>query len=178
MEEFKTATFAGGCFWCTEAVFQRLKGVKRVVSGYSGGDTANPSYDQVSSESTGHAEAIQITFDPQVITFIDLLRVFFATHDPTTVDRQGADVGSQYRSVIFYHDEAQKNKVENYIQELTEKGAYDSPIVTQLKPYTKFYDAEKYHKNYYDKNSDAPYCRIVIDPKIQKLYKEFGDRVK
>lgn len=170
-------TFAGGCFWCTEAVFKRLKGVISVTPGYAGGLTDDPNYDDVSSGETGHAEAIQITYDPRSITYNQLLDVFFATHDPTTPNRQGADVGSQYRSVIFYHDEEQKRSATQSIAQIGSSGNFHDPIVTQIAPFTNFYPAENYHKDYYEKHQDAPYCRVVIDPKIQKLYRDFKDLV-
>lgn len=169
------ATFAGGCFWCTEAIFQRLRGVEKVVSGYSGGTIENPTYEQVSSGSTGHAESIQITFDPEQISYKDLVYVFFKTHDPTTRNRQGNDVGSQYRSVIFYHNEGQKKAAEEVLEELNPD--YSESIVTQLEPFRAFYKAESFHQNYYNQNSSAPYCQVVIDPKIQKLYSQFPDKV-
>ncbi len=172
----ETATLGGGCFWCTEAIFQRLKGVSSVVSGYSGGDMDKPNYDQVSSGKTGHAEVIQINFDPKLISYSDILEVFFKTHDPTTMNQQGADIGTQYRSVIFYHDDKQKSQAEELIKKLATN--YSQPIVTQLKPFTNFYQAENYHQDYYNLNHDKPYCQLVIDPKIQKLYKEFKDKVK
>jgi peptide-methionine (S)-S-oxide reductase len=174
----ETATFANGCFWCTEAVFKRLKGVISVSSGYTGGKRENPTYEQVSTGATGHAEAIEIVFDPSVISYDTLLSVFFATHDPTTLDRQGADIGSQYRSAIFYHSDAQKNAAEEKIKELTKEGVYKDPIVTEIVEFSKFYPAENYHKDYYDANRSYPYCRVVIDPKVKKLLKEFSEDVK
>lgn len=175
MEE---ATFANGCFWCTEAVFKRLKGIASVISGYTGGKRENPSYDQVSTGATGHAEAIQVAFDPKVISYDKLLSVFFATHDPTTIDRQGADIGSQYRSIIFYNSPEQKEAAEKKIHELTRKDAYNDPIVTQVVPFIHFYKAEDYHQNYYDTNRSYPYCRVIIDPKVKKLLKDFAKDVK
>lgn len=173
----ETATFAGGCFWCTEAIFKRIKGVNKVESGYSGGDMENPSYEKVSSGETGHAEAIQITYDPKIISFEKLLEIFWATHDPTTLNRQGADAGTQYRSVIFYHDGKQK--------EIAEKSKKDNEpyfkdgIVTEILPFEKFYKAEEYHQNYYDTyQSTNAYCSLVIDPKIQKLLTKFNSEVK
>lgn len=163
------ATFGGGCFWCTEAVFQKLKGVSSVVPGYTGGTSINPNYEQVSSGETDHVETIQITFDPKVISFEKLLEVFFATHDPTTVNRQGSDVGTQYRSVIFYQNDAQKETAEKFIH---------PPIVTKIEPATTFYLAEDYHKNYYETHKDASYCQLVIDPKIKKLYRDFKEDLK
>ncbi len=178
MSEYKVATLAGGCFWCTEAVFQRLKGVGKVVSGYTGGTVENPTYQQVCDGTTGHAEAVQITFDPAVIPYERLLDVFWRLHDPTTLNRQGADVGTQYRSAIFYHDEEQKKLAESSKEEADKAGIYPSRIVTEIVPFTKFYEAEGYHQNFYNENSDYPYCRIVIDPKIQKLMKDYKKELK
>lgn len=174
----ETAVFAGGCFWCTEAVFNRLKGVESVVPGYSGGKTENPNSNQIYYENTGHAEVVKIEFNPSVISYIDLLSVFFATHDPTSLNKQGADTGTQYRSSIFYVDENQKKIAKEYIDKLNQSGKYTTPIVTKIEPFTKFYEAEAYHKDYYRRNEDSMYCQIVIDPKIQKLYKEFGSLLK
>ena len=168
-ENLEVATLGGGCFWCTEAVFQRLRGVESVVSGYAGGDMENPDYSAVSSGQTGHAEVIQIHFDPKVISYENLLEVFFATHDPTTMNRQGNDVGPQYRSVIFYHDEKQKQAAEKMIA---------PPIVTELKPFEHFYKAEDYNQNYFNQNSGNPYCTIVISPKLEKLKQKFSDKLK
>lgn len=165
----ETATLGGGCFWCTQALFKRLKGVKSVVSGYAGGKMKNPSYEQVSSGQTNHAESIKIKFDPKIIPYEKILEVFWATHDPTTLNRQGSDVGTQYRSVIFYHNEKQK--------EIAEKSKQPS-FVTQIIPLDKFYKAEDYHQDFYDKNKSYPYCQIVINPKIQKLLKEFSKDIK
>lgn len=173
-----TATLAGGCFWCTEAIFKRLKGVISVTQGYSGGEMESPSYEAVSSGRTGHAEAIQIEFDPNLISYEKLLEIFFKLHDPTTMNRQGNDIGPQYRSVIFYLDEKQKLTAENVKKRIEEEKIYDKLIVTEIVPFKNFYKAEAYHLDYYAKNSDQPYCRIVIDPKITKLYKEFKDVVK
>lgn len=174
----KTATFAGGCFWCTEAIFKRIKGVASVTSGYTGGDSENPSYQDVSSGETGHAEGIQITFDPKIISYNKLLDVFWATHDPTTLNQQGADAGTQYRSAIFYHDGEQKKLAETSKKTLEDEQTYDKQIVTEIVPFTQFYPAEDYHKNYYDSNRQYPYCCLVIDPKIQKLMKNFEANVK
>lgn len=174
----ETATFAGGCFWCTEAIFKRLKGVHNVTSGYAGGTTEKPSYQQVSDESTGHAECVQITFDPAIISYKQLLEVFFKLHDPTTVNQQGNDVGTQYRSVIFYHSDEQKDTAERVKKEIEESGIYTDAIVTEIIPFIHFYTAEDYHQNYYDKNKNYPYCQVVIDPKIKKLYKEFSPLIK
>lgn len=179
VEGLETATLAGGCFWCTQALFKRLKGVKSVVSGYAGGKMGNPSYEEVSSGSTGHAEAIQIKFDPKVISFEKLLEVFFKLHDPTTLNRQGADVGEQYRSAIFYHNEKQQQIALESKKKVENSGVYQDPIVTEIVPYLNFYQAEDYHQNYYENNKNSnSYCRLVIDPKIQKLYKEFKEEVK
>ena len=174
----KTVTLGGGCFWCTEAVFARLKGVTSAFPGYSGGKVQNPTYEQVSTGTTGHAEVTQITYDLGVITFRQILEIFFATHDPTTLNRQGADVGTQYRSVIFYHTEEQRKESDAYIKELTEKKTFSSPIVTRVESFKVFYPAEEYHKQYYEKNPNVGYSRFVIDPKIEKLEKKFGDKLK
>ena len=178
MIPIETATFAGGCFWCTEAIFKRLKGVQSVISGYSGGDTNKPSYEAVSSSNTGHAESIQIKFDPKEITFEQLLEIFFKTHDPTTVNQQGNDIGSQYRSGVFYHNDNQKKKAEEAMEKINNSGAYSNKVVTEVTPYKNFFDAEDYHKDYYDKNKEAGYCKVVIDPKITKLYRDFGEKIK
>lgn len=174
----ETATFAGGCFWCFEAIFKKLKGVDNVISGYSGGAMDNPNYDKVSMGTTGHAEAVQVTFDPQIIPYSTLLDVFWHLHDPTTVNRQGADVGSQYRSVIFYHNDEQRKTAEDSKEALAKSKTYRDPIVTQIVPFEKFFRAEDYHQDYYTTNNSNPYCRIVIDPKITKLYKNFKPLVK
>jgi peptide-methionine (S)-S-oxide reductase len=171
-----TVTFGSGCFWCTEAIFQQLNGVLKVESGYSGGARPNPTYEQVSSGASGHAEVTQITYDPSVITFEDLLEVFWKTHDPTTLNRQGADVGTQYRSVIFYHNEAQKQLAESYKAKLDASGAWNNPIVTEISAFKAFYKAEDYHQNYYNNNKRAPYCTFVIGPKLEKFEKVFGKR--
>lgn len=172
-----TATFASGCFWCTEALFERLKGVESVTSGYSGDDEKS-SYRKVSSGKTEHAESVQLEFDPKIITYEKLLDVFFATHDPTTMDRQGNDVGHQYRSVIFYHDEEQQKAAEAKIKEIDDSGKFDDPIVTEISKYKQFYEAEEDHQEFYTKNQGNNYCIAVIDPKITKLLKEFKDDVK
>ena len=169
----ETATFGSGCFWCTEAVFQQLKGVTSVVSGYSGGNVENPTYKQVVTGRTGHAEVCQIEFDPERISFKDLLEVFFNTHDPTTLNRQGNDVGTQYRSVIFYHSEDQRRIAEIVKAELDKSGTWKNPIVTEIVPFEKFYEAEDYHQNYFRNNPDQGYCRVVIAPKIEKFEKVF-----
>ncbi len=172
------ATFASGCFWCTEAIFKRLKGIISVTSGYAGGNSKDPSYEQVSTGATGHAESLQIKFDPSIIPYHHLLDIFWHTHNPTTLNQQGADRGTQYRSIIFYHSDEQKKIAENSKEELEKSGTYKDPIVTEIVPFTNFYPAEDYHKDYYDTNKSAPYCTFVIDPKIQKLLKEFGNDVK
>ena len=173
-----TATFGNGCFWCTEAVFQRINGVSSVVPGYIGGDVANPTYRQVCSGTTGHAEAVQIEFDPSVESYAQLLAVFFRTHDPTTLNRQGPDVGTQYRSHIFYHDDAQKQAAEAIIQELNAAKVFADPIVTQVSPAPEFHAAEDYHHDYFDRNRNDPYCRAMINPKLDKLLAEFPERLK
>ncbi len=172
-----TATFGGGCFWCTEAIFQQLKGVESVASGYSGGQVKNPSYREICTGTTGHAEAIQVSFDPSVISYEQLLQVFFTTHDPTTLNRQGADVGTQYRSVIFYHDENQKETAEKVKKEFAPT-IWDGSIVTEVTPFSEFYKAEEYHQNYFNENSEQGYCRIVINPKVQKFRKQYADWLK
>jgi len=174
----ETATLAGGCFWCTEAVFKRIRGVHEVISGYSGGEVEDPSYGQVSSGRTGHAESVQITFDPRVVSYDSLLDVFWATHDPTTRDRQGADVGPQYRSAIFYHSEEQRRAAEGSRGKWEASGKLKGKIVTRIEPFKRFYPAEGYHQDYYAANAGAPYCSIVIEPKIRKLLRDFGDDVK
>lgn len=177
-EGMEVATFAGGCFWCTEAVFLEIKGVEKVVSGYIGGKTVNPTYKDICTGETGHAEAIQITFNPNEVAYEDLLEIFFGTHDPTTLNRQGADVGTQYRSEIFYHSEAQKTKAENYIQLLEKENLYDKKIVTKVSSATVFYPAEDYHQNYYNQNSSQGYCQMVIAPKLEKLRKYYKSKLK
>lgn len=172
------ATLAGGCFWCTEAIFERLKGVESATSGYAGGHIENPTYEQVSMGNTGYAEAIQVIFDPEVISFAKILDVFWATHNPTTLNQQGADIGTQYRSAIFYHDDEQHEIAEKSKAALAKSGIYKDLIVTEIVPYTNFYKAEDYHQKYYDQNGRQPYCNAVIDPKIHKLMKNFGNDVK
>lgn len=174
----KTVVFGGGCFWCTEAVFQMLKGVSKVESGYAGGEKENPSYELVSAGSTGHAEVIRVTYDPAIISYEDLLTVFFGSHDPTTLNRQGNDVGTQYRSVIFYNDDMEKATAERIAKEIQESLTDGSRVVTQILPYTNFFPAEQYHANYYEMNSDAPYCQLIIEPKIEKVKKRFAELVK
>jgi peptide-methionine (S)-S-oxide reductase len=177
-KNLQVATLAGGCFWCLEAVFDELKGVEAVESGYTGGKVATPSYQEVCTGSTGHAEAVRVTFDPGVISYKDLLKVFFTVHDPTTLDRQGADVGTQYRSAIFYHDEEQKAAAEAVMHELAEAHLWDAPIVTELTPAGEFYVAEDYHQEYFSKNPWQPYCQVVIAPKVAKFRKEFVAELK
>ncbi len=172
------ATLAGGCFWCLEAVFDQLKGVESVESGYSGGKQPDPTYSQVCSGNTGHAEVIQITFDPQQISFKQLLEVFFTIHNPTTLNRQGADVGTQYRSAIFYHTPAQKATAEDVIRELTAAHLWSNPVVTEVTPFTAFYEAEEYHQEYYVNNPNQGYCRVVIEPKVAKVLKQYLNMLK
>lgn len=174
----ETATLGGGCFWCTEAIFKRLNGVRSINPGYTGGTLENPTYEDVCKGNTGHVEAIQIEFDPSVISFEKLLEVFFALHDPTTQNKQGADVGPQYRSAIFYHSVAQKNIGEKVKNDLDQSGHYQNKIVTEIVPFIKFYIAENYHQNYFDNNRTAPYCQAVIDPKIKKLTELFKNDLK
>ncbi|HDR89970.1 MAG TPA: peptide-methionine (S)-S-oxide reductase [Bacteroidetes bacterium] len=173
-----TATFGAGCFWCVEAVFQELKGVERVVSGYSGGAVKNPSYREVTTGRTGHAEVVQIIYDPSVIGYDELLEVFWSVHDPTTLNRQGADVGSQYRSVVFWHNEEQRDLAERYREKLDRSGAFSKPIVTEISPYTEFYPAEEYHQEYFLNNQNQPYCRIVIRPKMEKFREVFSNKLR
>jgi peptide-methionine (S)-S-oxide reductase len=173
-----TATFGAGCFWCVEAVFQNLEGVVSVASGYEGGKIKNPTYKEVCSGLTGHAEVLQVIYDPTKISFKELLEVFWGTHDPTTLNRQGADSGTQYRSVIFYHNEEQKMLSEKYKKELDASGAFDRPIVTEISPASTFYKAEDYHQNYYNENGSQPYCTFVIKPKVDKMKKVFGNKLK
>lgn len=172
------ATLSGGCFWCTEAVFLEIEGVEKVLPGYSGGHIKNPTYQQVVTGSTGHAEVIQVTFDPEVIPYREILEIFFTMHDPTTLNRQGADVGTQYRSVIFYHSEEQRKVAEQFIEEMTETNVFNLSIVTQLEPFKEFYEAEDYHINYYNRNKNQGYSRYVIAPKLKKVKKEFKERIK
>lgn len=171
-------TLGAGCFWCVEAVFQRMKGVESVVSGYAGGHTTNPTYESVCSGKTGHAEVAQITYNPEEVSFEEILEVFFKTHDPTTLNRQGNDVGTQYRSAIFYHNDEQKEIAEKIKQELDQSGAYPNPIVTEITPLDTFYKAENYHQDYYNNNGGAPYCSFVIKPKVDKFEAVFSDKVK
>jgi peptide-methionine (S)-S-oxide reductase len=175
---FETITLGGGCYWCVEAVYENLKGVKSVVSGFSGGKILNPTYEEVCSGTTGHAEVVQITFDKTVTNLDEIFKVFFTVHDPTTLNRQGADKGTQYRSVIFYNNDEQKKEAQSIIAELKNAKVYDNPIVTTLEPFTKFYKAEDYHQNYYANNKSQPYCQMVIQPKIEKFEKVFKDKLK
>ncbi|MBF8962885.1 peptide-methionine (S)-S-oxide reductase MsrA [Pontibacter sp. FD36] len=172
------ATFGGGCFWCTEAVFQDLEGVQKVESGYAGGHMENPTYKQVTSGTTGHAEVLQITYDPAIISYDELLEVFWKTHDPTTLNRQGNDIGTQYRSIVLYHNDEQREKAERYKQELDAAGAFDDPIVTTIEPLQEFYPAEDYHQNYFNTHGHEPYCSFVIRPKVDKVRKVFADKLK
>ena len=172
------ATFGNGCFWCTEAIFQQVEGVVSVQSGYTGGAVENPTYKQVCNGNTGHAEVLQITYDPAKVSFSELLEVFWSTHDPTTLNRQGADAGTQYRSAVFYHDDEQKQLAEKYKKELDAAKAFDNPIVTEITAFKKFYPAEDYHQNYYKQNGEEPYCRMVIRPKVEKFQKVFKAKMK
>lgn len=174
----ETATFGGGCFWCTEAQFQYLDGVLKTESGFSGGTVPNPSYEEVCTGTTGHAEVIQVTYDPSKITYEELLKAFWTAHDPTQLNRQGNDIGTQYRSVIFYHNEAQRKEAEYYKAQLDKSGAYDKPVVTAIEPFKVFYKAEDYHQNYYSNNGSEPYCHFVIAPKLEKFKKVFKDHLK
>jgi peptide-methionine (S)-S-oxide reductase len=174
----EVATLAGGCFWCLEAVYKDLRGVERVVSGYTGGQVPNPTYRQVCNGTTGHAEVVQITFDPEAVSFRELLEVFFTIHDPTTLNRQGADVGTQYRSAVFYHTPAQRETAEAVIKELDAAHVWDSPIVTEVMPLDVFYTAEDHHQDYFENNPSQPYCRAVVAPKVSKFRKHFLERLK
>jgi peptide-methionine (S)-S-oxide reductase len=174
----ETATFGSGCFWCTEAIFLNVDGVTKVESGYTGGKVKNPTYKEVCSGLTGHAEVIQLTYDPQKVSYDELLEIFWKTHNPTTPDQQGADVGTQYRSVIFYHSEDQKKHAEYYKKQLDESGAFENPIVTEVSPASTFYTAEDYHQNYYNLNNNAPYCTYVIQPKLEKFKKAFKTQLR
>lgn len=178
MADLQKATFGSGCFWCTEAIFERLNGVVAVESGYSGGKVDNPTYEEVCSGTTGYAEVTQITYDPSVISFDELLEVFWKTHDPTTLNRQGKDVGTQYRSVIFYHNEEQKQLAEKYKEELNKSGAWGNPVVTEISAYSNFFLAEDYHQDYYENNPNQGYCSFVIAPKVEKFEKVFKDKLK
>jgi len=176
--ELDTATFGSGCFWCADAIFKEVKGVKKVESGFSGGDIKNPSYREVCTGRTGHAEVVQVYYDPKVVSYDELLEIFWKTHDPTTLNRQGNDVGTQYRSVIFYHNEKQKELAESYKKKLNEAGIWKNPIVTEITPFEVFYKAEDYHQDYYEQNTNQPYCRLVITPKLEKFEKIFKDKLK
>lgn len=177
-EGFDIATLGGGCFWCTEAIYQDLKGVQSVKSGYSGGHVDNPAYRQVTSGTTGHAEVIQVLFDPSKISFGEILEIFWSTHDPTTLNRQGADVGPQYRSAVFFHSESQKEEADFFRKKLDESGAFSRPIVTEITPFSNFYVAEDYHQNYFNDNGMQPYCQFVIKPKLEKFKKAFAEKLK
>jgi peptide-methionine (S)-S-oxide reductase len=177
-DKFEVATFGGGCFWCVEAIFERVSGVHQVESGYSGGHVSNPDYKMVTSGNTGHAEVVQITFDPEVISYLELLEIFFKTHDPTTLNRQGADVGTQYRSIVLFHNEAQHKLAEEIIQELDSGEIWNNPIVTVVEPFEQFYNAEAYHQEYYENNPNQGYCRLVINPKVEKFEKVFKEKLK
>jgi peptide-methionine (S)-S-oxide reductase len=177
-ESLQVATLGGGCFWCIEAVYSELKGVVKAESGYAGGSVPNPSYEDVCTDETGHAEVVQITFDPAVISYREILQVFFSVHDPTTLNRQGADAGTQYRSVIFYHNEGQKKIAEEVMKEIEKTKIWDKPIVTQLAPLEKFYKAEAYHQNYFKNNPGQSYCQIVIEPKVTKFRKQYFDKLR
>lgn len=178
MDNYEYAVLGGGCFWCVEAVFESVRGVEEAVSGYAGGKNAAPTYEQVSQGSTGHAEVVRIKFDPSEIAFTEVLKIFFHTHDPTTLNRQGADVGSQYRSVIYYQNDEQKEQAKQMIEQIARDKLWPDPIVTEVAPLGEFYPAEDYHQNYYQANKEKPYCSLVIGPKIQKLKKDFADRLK
>ncbi len=177
-QKLETATFGAGCFWCTEAQFQQLKGVEKVESGYAGGHVKNPTYKDVCTGTTGHAEVTNVYYDPAQISFDELLAAFWTAHDPTQLNRQGNDVGTQYRSVIFYHNEEQKKKAEEYKKKLNDEKAYDNPVVTEISPFTVFYKAEDYHQDYYNLNGSQPYCTFVIKPKLDKFQKVFKDKLK
>lgn len=177
-EHFEVATLGGGCFWCLEAAFLELRGIEKVVSGYAGGHVANPTYRAVCTGTTGHAEVVQVTFDPTIISYADILQVFFTIHDPTTPNRQGADVGTQYRSVIFYHDATQQQTAETVMKQVAASGIWSSRLVTQLQPLDHFYPAEDYHQDYYSNNPNQPYCQVVVAPKVAKVRKQFYTRLK
>jgi len=177
-EKYEIATFGGGCFWCVEAIFERVSGVQGVESGYSGGEVANPDYKMVTSGSTGHAEVVQITFDPNTVSYLELLEIFFKTHDPTTLNRQGADVGTQYRSIVLYHNEEQRKLARQTIQQLDSEKIWSDPIVTQVEAFESFYSAEAYHQEYFENNPNQGYCRMVITPKVGKFEKVFKEKLK
>jgi peptide-methionine (S)-S-oxide reductase len=177
-DTYELATFGGGCFWCVEAIFERVKGVATAESGYSGGHTANPDYKQVTSGLSGHAEVVQIAFDPKLVSYAELLEIFFKTHDPTTLNRQGADVGTQYRSIVLYHSEEQRIQADKVIAALGEEGIWPDPLVTTVEPYEAFYSAEAYHQEYYENNPNLGYCRVVINPKVEKFEMLFKEKLK
>lgn len=177
-DKFEIATFGGGCFWCTEAIFERVNGVQEVESGYAGGHVSNPDYKMVTSGTTGHAEVIQITFDPEVVTYLELLEIFFKTHDPTTLNRQGADVGTQYRSIVLYHNDQQNKLAREVLDELDSERIWPDPIVTEIQAFEQFYSAEAYHQEYFENNPNQGYCRLVITPKLEKFEKVFKERLK
>lgn len=177
-KNLQVAVFAGGCFWCTEAVFERVEGVTKVISGYTGGHIKNPAYREITTGKTGHAEAVQIFYDENIILFEELMEIFFATHDPTTLNRQGHDKGTQYRSAIFYTHEGQKQKIESFIAYLEKEHIFEQPIVTQVEPLDEFYGAEEYHQNYYEQNKYQPYCQFVINPKLKKLKETYHKKLK
>ncbi len=176
--QMESVVFAGGCFWCTEAIFKALKGVMSVLPGYTGGTVKNPSYEQVCTGNTGHAEAIKIDFDPSIIKFRDLLEIFFSTHDPTQLNRQGNDVGTQYRSAVFYGSEEQKQEAEKFVVQLASEKVFNRPIITTLEPLTEFYEAENYHRDYFAKNPNQPYCMLIINPKLEKFKKKYSILLK
>jgi peptide-methionine (S)-S-oxide reductase len=177
-DKFEIASFGGGCFWCVEAIFERVNGVQQVESGYSGGHVINPDYKMVTSGTTGHAEVVQITFDPEVVSYLELLEIFFKTHDPTTLNRQGADAGTQYRSIVLYHNEQQNKLAREIIQDLDSEGIWNNPIVTTVEPYEEFYSAEACHQEYFENNPNQGYCRLVINPKVEKFEKVFKEKLK
>jgi len=177
-KEKEVATLAGGCFWCLEAIFKEVKGIEEVMSGYSGGTTVNPSYAEVCSGATGHAESVQLTYDPKKVSFGEILAIFFAVHDPTTLNRQGADVGTQYRSAIFYHNSQQKVEAEAAIKQLAASKVWGAPVVTQVAPFKDFYPAEEYHREYFARNPEQPYCAVVIAPKLEKFRKQYFRKIK
>ncbi len=177
-EHFETATLAGGCFWCLEAVFLDVEGVKSVVSGYTGGTSANPTYEKVCAGETGHAETVQVTFDPDKISYREILEIFFSVHDPTTLNRQGADIGTQYRSAIYYHDELQKETADKLVNELNKEKIWSSTIVTRIMPLSQFYSAEDYHQNYYSRHPEQGYCQVVISPKVSKFRQKWANKLK
>jgi peptide-methionine (S)-S-oxide reductase len=177
IEKVEYATFGGGCFWCIEAVFSKVRGVESAISGFAGGHRANPTYEQVVTGATGHAEVVQVAFDPSVVSYLQLLEIFFTVHDPTTLNQQGADVGTQYRSAIFFHNESQKHDAEKVIERITEEKIWDNPIVTEVSPLEQFYAASEYHQNYFEKNPNQGYCQMVIRPKVEKFKKMFDEMI-